>query len=39
MFIHIPAKGQLNECIVKIKNILETIIEIHMTDQMFNGNF
>ena len=29
MFIHIPAKGQLNECIVKIKNILETIIEIH----------
>ena len=29
MFIHIPAKGQLNECIVKIKNILETTIEIH----------
>jgi len=29
MFIHIPAKGKLNECINKIRNILETTIKIH----------
>jgi len=29
MFIHIPAKGKLNECINKIRDILETTIKIH----------
>lgn len=29
IFIHIPAKGKLNECISKIRNILETTIKIH----------